>query len=121
MEQIKGQTSIDDFLGDLKPPKKKTPKPAKSEVTKETRKQSLEKTDKQTMKMRVLETLKGKELTAREVAIEMHKNKMLPYPARAIIQPRITELLAAGEIETTGAKLDTATQRKVAVYKVVEK
>ena len=67
----------------------------------------------------VIETLGDKKLTAQEIAVEMHKAGLLPYPARAIIQPRITELVQEGVIETVGKKLCTVTDRKVAVYKAV--
>ena len=123
MGNVTGQTSIDDFLGALiaQQPKRKakTPKPATSAITKGTRINSYKKTEKQPLRQLVLETLGSQELTAREIAVEMHKLGLLPYPARAVIQPRITELVEAGLIEAVGAKLDTETDRKVAVYKVV--
>lgn len=99
--------------------KRKTPKPATSAITKGTRINSYKKTEKQPMRQLVVEVLGDKELTAREIAIEMHARGLIPYPARAVIQPRITELVEAGEIVATGCKLDDATDRKVAVYKVV--
>lgn len=115
-------TGINDFLGDLlakqpKREKKKAAKPATSAITKSTRRESHEKTDKQPMKQRVLEVLGNRELTAREVAEEMFKRGFIPYPARAVVQPRITELVAAEKIEAAGWKMDEETQRKVAVYK----
>lgn len=121
MEQVKGQTNINDFLNGLleQQPKKKTPKPATSAITKGTRIMSYKQTDKQPLRQLVLETLSGSQLTAREIAVEMHARGLLPYPARAVIQPRITELVEAGIIEAVGTKLDTETDRKVAVYKVV--
>lgn len=113
------QQNLNDFLGELfkQQPKKKTRKQATSAITKETRKESFEKTEKQPLRMQVLETLGQRSLTAREIAIEMHKDGLLPYPARAVIQPRITELVEAGWLEAVGTKLDTETERKVAVYK----
>lgn len=120
MEQAKGQMSINDFLGTpLELPKKKTPKPATSAITKGTRITSYKQTEKQPMRQHVLDTLGNSALTAREIAVEMHKQGLLPYPARAIIQPRITELVEAGVILAIGTKLDEETERNVAVYKVV--
>lgn len=122
METIKGQTSIDDFLGDLlkqQPKKNKTPKPATSAITKATRINSYRKTEKQPLRQLVLETLGNYELTAREIAIEMHKRGLIAYPARAVIQPRITELVESGELKAIGEKMDEMTQRNVAVYKAV--
>lgn len=122
MEQINGQTSIDDFLGELlKQPAKKKPtkKQATSAITKGTRIVSYKKTEKQPLRTAVVETLGNNELTAREIAVEMHKRGLIPYPARAVIQPRITELVLAGALVAVGEKLDTETDRKVAVYKAV--
>lgn len=119
-----GQTSIDDFLGallDQQPsrPKKKTAKPATSAITKATRIESYTKTEKQPKRQQVLEVLNKQQFTAREIAVEMYETGILPYPARAIIQPRITELVEAGIIEVVGKKWDKETERNVAVYKVV--
>lgn len=126
MNQVQNQMSINDFLGELltqqpaaHQPKKKTPKPATSSITRETRKASHEKTDKRKLYELVLETLGDSELTAREIAVEMHEHGVLPFPERAIIQPRITELVEAGKLEVTGKRLDYVTDRKVAVYKAV--
>lgn len=122
MEQIKGQTSIDDFLGELiaqQPAKKKAKKQATSAITEATRIISYKQTERQPLRTAVVETLGNSELTAREIAVEMHKRGLIPYPARAVIQPRITELVEAGVIEAVGTKLDTETDRKVAVYKAV--
>lgn len=123
MEQIKGQTSIDDFLGTLleqqTAKKKPTKKQATSAITKGTRIVSYKKTEKQPLRTAVVETLGNSELTAREIAVEMHKRGLIPYPARAVIQPRITELVVAGVLVAVGEKLDTETDRKVAVYKAV--
>jgi hypothetical protein len=94
-------------------------KPATSAITKATRINSYKKTEKQPMRQLVVEVLGDKELTAREIAIEMHARGLIPYPARAVIQPRVTELVEAGELVAVSEKMDEATNRKVAVYKVV--
>lgn len=123
MGNITGQTSIDDFLGTLinqQPArKKKAAKPATSAITKGTRILSYKQTEKQPKRQLVVDVLSGRELTAREIAIEMHNLGLLPYPARAVIQPRITELVEDGVLEAVGTKYDQETERKVAVYKVV--
>ena len=108
------QMSITEYINGLK-----TPKPATSAVTKATRIMSYKQTERQPKRQLVLDVLGAKELTAREIAVEMHARGLLPYPARAVIQPRITELVEAGIIEAVGTKLDEETDRKVAVYKVV--
>lgn len=122
--QVVGQTNIYDFLGVNQEQQarnvKKNSKPATSSITKATRKASYDKTKPQPMKDKVLKVLAGKKLTAREIALEMHSCGWLPYPARAIIQPRITELVEAGEIKVAEDKQDTLTHRKVAVYMINE-
>ena len=119
--QVQGQTNIYDFLGVNQGQQKrsiKSKKPATSTITKNTRKASYIQTKKQPLKNKVLKVLAGKKLTAREIALEMYSCGWLPYPARAIIQPRITELVEAGEIKVIEDKTDTLTQRKVAVYMI---
>lgn len=121
MENAKGQANIDDFLNTLleQQPKKRASKPATSAITKETRRESHEATDKTPLKQKVLAVLSGKTLTAQEIAEEMYRRRWIAYPARAVIQPRITELVQAGAIEAVGIKWDAATERNVAAYKVV--
>ena len=111
---------LDDLIKNSPKKAKKQTKRAVSPITKETRLESYLKTDKRPLKEKVLATLGRRELTAQEIATEMHKNGMLPYPARAIIQPRITELVDRGLVEVTGKKLDATTDRIVAVYKAVQ-
>lgn len=117
------QAGINDFLGTLlsqQPArKKKAAKPATSAITAGTRRESYEKTNPAPLTEKVMEVLGSRALTAREIAEEMHRRGYIPHPARAVIQPRITELVEAGKIETVGKVLDKETQRKVAVYKVV--
>lgn len=115
-----GQISIDDYLGTLiDQMPKKAQKKATSAITKETRIMSYKQTEKQAKRQLVLDALGSNELTAREIAVELHSRGLLPYPARAVIQPRITELVEDGIITATGKKYDPETERKVAVYKVV--
>ena len=123
MDVLTGQTTIDEFLGLTPKPqherKAKTPKPATSAITKRTRKASNDKTKRQPLHDLVIDTLGSQKMTAREIACEMHAKGYIPYPARAVIQPRITELVESGRLKAVGEKTDTQTQRKVAMYKVV--
>ena len=96
----------------------KNSKQATSVITYETRKESFYNTDKKPLRKLVLTALENEELTAREIAVKMHKEGALPYPARAIIQPRITELVEEGVIKAVRKKYDVDTKRQVAVYKV---
>ena len=117
-----GQTDINVFLSALiaqKPQKRKNR--ATSKTTEETRRESHIKTNKQALTVEVIKVLDGRQLTAREIAVEMYNDGLLPYPARAVVQPRITELVQDGKVEAVGKKLDEETQRLVAIYRVVEK
>ena len=117
-----GQTDINAFLGTLlkqQPPQRKKNR-ATSKTTEETRRESHEKTNKQALAVEVVNALRGKQLTAREIAVEMYNDGLLPYPARAVVQPRITELVQDGKVEAVGKKMDEETQRIVAIYRVVE-
>lgn len=58
------------------------------------------------------------ELTAREVAAELHRRGITPTDERNYSAPRLTELKAAGKIEVTGKKLCDRTGRGVAVWAV---
>ena len=100
--------------------KLKSKKIATSRITKETRRASNIITEKQPLQDLIYDILKNGPLTAREVANEMYKKGLLQYPARAVIQPRITELVKAGRIAAVRDKMDDMTKRKVAVYKVIE-
>ena len=91
-------------------------------VTQETRRESNQKTDRVNMQGHVLRVLQSCELplTAREIAIELCKEFLIPYPERSIIQPRITELVDDGKIRVVGKVYDHVTDRNVAAYELVE-
>lgn len=91
-------------------------KPATSKETAQTRRESHQKTNKETMYNKVLEVLKNDVLTAREVAERLCAAGVIEYPARAIIQPRITELVELDTLEVVGKKYDTFSKRNVAQY-----
>lgn len=65
----------------------------------------------------VLEALDGVELTAREVAIELHKQGYIPYPIRQAVAPRLTELVLTGKVAICGCKVDEESHKTVSVYK----
>lgn len=119
MEQARGQMTIGDFLGMQPESKPRKANRATSSITLQTRRASHDATDKAALSNRVLAVLYEKELTAREIAQEMYRLGYIAYPERAVIQPRITELVQAGLVEATGKKRDEVTQRTVAAYKVV--
>ena len=80
-------------------------------ITTETRRESHKKTDKVTRQFVILDTLGNEEMTAREIAYKLH------YTDLNAVKPRITELMKLGRIEAVGKKLDSVTNRMVAIYR----
>lgn len=104
------QMTVFDFLTPCK-------KPATSKETAETRRESHRKTNKENMYSNVLKVLDKDILTAREIAQRLFKMGVIEYPARAIIQPRITELVENGVLRVAGKKFDSQSRRNVAQYR----
>ena len=89
-------------------------------ITEATRKESNELLDKETAYKHIINVLvKGVPLTAREIAKELYDQKLIPYPVRQAVAPRLTELEGVGIVEVTGKAYDVETKRKVALYKLV--
>lgn len=89
-------------------------------ITEDTKIESYEQIDKATAYNHIISVLSnGAALTAREIAIELYKQKIIPYPVRQAVAPRLTELEYGGVVEVTGKAYDCATKRNVAVYKLV--
>lgn len=107
------QMTLYDFLKPCK-------KPATSATTAKTRRESHKKTKKTKMYEKVLTALGNEVLTAREIAIRLYDAGAIEYPARAVVQPRITELVENGTIEVVGKKYDSQTERNVAQYSRIE-
>jgi len=57
-------------------------------------------------------------LTAREVAVELHRRGITPTDERNFAAPRLTELKDAGKIEAVGKKPCAHSGRNVAVWAV---
>ena len=91
-------------------------KPATCKETAQTRRESHKKTKKGKMYTRVLEVLGKDVLTAREIAERLCAAGVIDYPARAVIQPRITELVEMGVLKVVGKKYDSQSNRNVAQY-----
>lgn len=89
-------------------------------VTETTRQESYELLDSSTMRKNIIEVLNRTDvLSAREIAIELWKEKLIPFPVRQAVAPRLTELEYDGIVEAVGKVKDEATKRNVAVYKLV--
>ena len=88
-------------------------------ITDETRRESYEaiKPDAAARRRVILEILTERgEMTAREIAAELHRRGITPTDERNYSAPRLTELKAAGQIEATGKKICDRTGRSVAVW-----
>lgn len=86
-------------------------------ITNQTRKESYSKLDTNTKRKLIYEELGQAELTARELATKMYKNKLIETPSRQEIAPRLTELEKLEKIEVIKKKYDEKSNCRVAVYK----
>ncbi len=84
--------------------------------TLETRHESHEKVDKRKRYQQITEILEGKELTAKEIAVEMFRRGYIPTTERNFSAPRLTEMSEQGMVEPVGKKICQWTGKKVAVY-----
>ena len=88
-------------------------------TTFETRHQSNEKVDRQKRYSQILEVLQGgKEMTAKEIAVEMWNRGYIPTSERNFTAPRLTEMSQKGIVEPIGKQLCQWTHKMVAVYKI---
>lgn len=59
-------------------------------------------------------------LSASEIAYGLYINGLVPTPERNSVHPRLTELTKLGIVHVVGKRKDPITNRKVAVYELVE-
>ena len=85
----------------------------------ETRGEAHETVDKQLRYRQILEVLKGREMTAKEVAVEMQRVGYIPTTERNFTAPRLTELSQNGVVEAIGKKRCQYTGKTVAVYAII--
>lgn len=88
--------------------------------TLETRSESNETIDKKKRYKQIIEVLKGKEMTAKEIAVEMCNRGYIPTSERNFTAPRLTELSKNGIVEPCGKQRCSYTGKTVAVYKLLE-
>ena len=89
--------------------------------TLETRTESYESVDKKKRYKQIVEILYGgKEMTAKEIAVEMWNRGYIPTSERNFTAPRLTELSYKGIVEPCGKQKCTYTGKTVAVYKLME-
>ena len=90
-------------------------------VTFTTRSEAKETVDKQKRYEQITEILKGgKEMTAKEIAVEMCNRGYIPTSERNFTAPRSTELSKQGKVEPVGKQRCSYTGKTVAVYKLRE-
>lgn len=86
----------------------------------ETRQLSFEdiKPSRKTKYIQILEILGNKQMTAREIEVEMNRKNYSSYFDMNHVRPRLTELVKEYElIEECGTKEDSLTKKKVTIYK----
>ena len=89
-------------------------------TTLETRHEANENVDKQKRYRQIIEILKDKQLTAKEIAVEMFNRGYIPTSERNFAAPRLTELSIKGVVEPIGKIICKYTGKKVAVYQLRE-
>lgn len=81
----------------------------------------MEKVDRQLRYRQIREILhECGELTAKEIAIEMMNRGYVPTNERNWAAPRCTELFQEGQLELTGKKRDTLTNKWVWMYRLTK-
>ena len=85
-------------------------------TTYEARSESHEKVDKKKRYREILEVLEGKEMTAKEIAVEMCKRGYIPTSERNFSSPRLCEMGKKGIVEPVGKKTCSYTGKKVTVW-----
>jgi len=90
-------------------------------ITQETRRENYEavKADTAARRRVILEILaESGGMTAREIAVELHRRGITPTNERNYAAPRLTELYQAGKITTAGKKQCPQTGRNIAVWEI---
>ena len=87
-----------------------------------TRSEANETVDKKKRYKQIIEVLQGgKEMTAKEIAVEMCNRGYIPTSERNFTAPRLTELSKNGVVEPVGKQRCTYTGKTVCVYALLEK
>ena len=91
-------------------------------ITEETRREAHETVDKRKRQQQIIEILSDapKGLTAKEVAVEMYRKRLIPTSERNFAAPRLTELAEQGFVKIIGKKRCRYTNKTVAVYSLAE-
>ena len=88
----------------------------------ETRSEANESIDKNKRYKQIIDVLHdGKEMTAKEIAVEMCNRGYIPTSERNFTAPRLTELSKCGVVEPVGKQRCAYTGKTVCVYGLLEK
>lgn len=87
-------------------------------ITLENRGLANEQVDRKKRYIQITEVLEGKELTAKEIAVEMCKRGYIPNTERNFTAPRLTELSYMGIVEPIGKKKCEYTGKTVSVFRL---
>lgn len=86
-----------------------------------TRSEANETIDRKKRYKQIIEILTGgKEMTAKEIAVEMCNRGYIPTSERNFSHPRISELLKIGVVDCIGKKKCKYTNKMVGVFKLME-
>lgn len=88
-------------------------------TTHDTRAEAHEKVDKAKRYRQILLVMGNKDMTAKEIAVEMWHKGYIPNSERNFTAPRITELCQMGILEPVGKDICKYTHRKVTRYRHV--
>lgn len=86
-------------------------------TTLETRLESETTINKNLRYIQILDTLGNKEMTAKEIAVDMYLQGMIPTDERNFVSPRLTELLYQGIVEVIGKTKCDWTGKTVSVFR----
>ncbi len=86
-------------------------------ITYETRREAYETVDKVKRYTQILEILGDKEMTAKEIAVEMRNKGYIPTSERNFVSPRLTEMSIDGRVEPTGKRKCQFTGKTVTTYR----
>ena len=88
-------------------------------VTYTTRSEANEEVDRVTRYKQIIEILRdGKEMTAKEISVEMCNRGYVPTSERNFTAPRLTELSHEGKVEPIGKQKCKYSNKMVAVYRL---
>lgn len=87
-------------------------------TTYQTRQKSNESVDRKKRYSQIMSILKGRTMTAKEIAVEMNLRGFAPTSERNFAAPRLTELVDRGLVEVVGKRKCQYCNKMVAMYRL---